>query len=99
MRTLSGILLTAALSLGAAAPSARADLLFSTGNPDGLMATASRPDSAGKIEIESADDFVLTSPTRLTSATFTGLLPTGAPLSSVVDVRVEIYRVFPKTRT
>src|SRR5262245_55364728 len=68
---------------------------FSTGNPDGLMATASRPSSAGKIEIESADDFVLTSPTNLTSATFTGLLPTGAPLSDIVDVRVEIYRVFP----
>jgi hypothetical protein len=59
------------------------------------MATASRPGSAGKIEIESADDFVLTSQTNLTSATFTGLLPTGAPLSNIVDVRVEIYRVFP----
>jgi hypothetical protein len=68
---------------------------FSTGDPDGKMATASRPGSAGKIEIESADDFVLTSPMTLTSATFTGLLPRGAPLSDVVDVRVEIYRVFP----
>jgi hypothetical protein len=68
---------------------------FSTGNPDGKMATASRPSSAGKIEIESADDFVLTSATKLTSATFTGLLPTGDPLSDVVDVRIEIYRVFP----
>jgi hypothetical protein len=68
---------------------------FSTGNPDGKMATASRPSSAGKIEIESADDFVLTSPTMLTSATFTGLLPTSAQLTDVVDVRVEIYRVFP----
>jgi hypothetical protein len=65
------------------------------GYPGGLMATASRPDSAGEIEIESADDFVLTSPTRLTSATFTGLLPTGSPLSDIVDLRVEIYRVFP----
>jgi hypothetical protein len=69
---------------------------FSTGNPDGLMAMASRPGSTGKIEIESADDFVLTSKTNLTSATFTGLLPTGASLSSVQDVRIEIYRVFPK---
>jgi hypothetical protein len=68
---------------------------FSTGNPDGRMAMASRPSSAGKIEIEAADDFVLTSPTSLTSATFTGLLPTGAALSSITDVRVEIYRVFP----
>ena len=65
---------------------------FSTGDPDGLMATASRPDSAGKFEIESADDFVLTTTTSVTSATFTGLL-TGD--GSVSNVRVEIYRVFP----
>jgi hypothetical protein len=78
-----------------AAPASAEPFFFSTGNPDGKMATASRPGSAGKLEIESADDFVLTSPTSLTSATFTGLLPTGAPLSNVVDVRVEIYRVFP----
>ena len=68
---------------------------FSTGNPDGLIATASRPEGAGKIEIESADDFVLTSSTHITSATFTGLIPTGVSLSDVVQVRVEIYRVFP----
>jgi hypothetical protein len=78
-----------------AAPVSAGSFFFSTGSPDGKMATASRPSSAGKIEIESADDFVLTSPTILTSATFTGLLPTGIPLSDVVDVRVEIYRVFP----
>jgi hypothetical protein len=68
---------------------------FSTGTPDGKMATATRPSSAGKIEIESADDFVVTSPTYITSATFTGLLPTGVPLTDVVDVRIQIYRVFP----
>jgi hypothetical protein len=78
-----------------AAPASAGSFFFSTGNPDGRMATASRPSSAGKIEIESADDFVLTQPQSLTSATFTGLLPTGAPLSDVVDVRIEIYRVFP----
>src|SRR5215469_14555217 len=42
--------------------------------------------------IESADDFVLANPTSITSATFTGLVPTGF---SVTDVVVEIYRVFP----
>jgi len=78
-----------------ATPAAAQVYFFSTGDPDGKMATASRPSSAGKIEIESADDFVLTSPTSLNSATFTGLLPTGTALSNVVDVRVEIYRVFP----
>ena len=65
---------------------------FSTGSPDGLMATASRPGSGGQFEIETGDDFVLTSTTSLTSATFTGLL-TGD--GSVSNVRVEIYRVFP----
>jgi PEP-CTERM motif len=65
---------------------------FSTGDPDGKIATATRPDTAG-FEIESADDFVLTHATSITDATFTGLLPSGA---SPVDVVVEIYRVFPK---
>ena len=32
---------------------------FSTGDPDGRLASASRPESAGKFEIESGDDFVL----------------------------------------
>jgi hypothetical protein len=56
------------------------------------MATASRPSSAGQFEIESADDFILTHSTSLTSATFTGLVPAGATVGEVV---VEIYRVFP----
>jgi hypothetical protein len=65
---------------------------FSTGSPDGLMATASRPESGGNFEIETGDDFVLTTTTSITGATFTGLL-TGD--GSVSNVRVEIYRVFP----
>ena len=61
--------------------------------PNDLIGTASRPESAGKIEIESADDFLIKSnPTRITGATFTGLIPAGATID---DVRVEIYRVFP----
>ncbi len=95
MRPRHWILIVPLLEALLAAPASADVFFFDTGNPDGLMATASRPDSAGKVEIESADDFVLTSPTQLTSATFTGLLPTGAPLSSIVDVRIEIYRVFP----
>jgi hypothetical protein len=71
-------------------------VFFSTGNPNGLMATASRPSGAGKIEIESADDFVLTSPnTAITSATFTGLLQ-NSDVANIGEVRVEIYRVFPQ---
>lgn len=85
-----------ALSIGLlTAWPAAADLFsFSTGNPDGRIATASRPDLGGVVEIESADDFVLTSPTSITKATFTGLLTGAAP--SVGNMVVEIYRVFPK---
>src|ERR1700730_10859684 len=83
----------ALLGLLTAAP-ASAALLFSTGNADGRIATASRPSDATKVEIESADDFVLTSQTSITSATFTGLL-TNATTANIGEVRVEIYRVFP----
>jgi hypothetical protein len=69
---------------------------FSTGSPDGRMATASRPAAKGKQEIESADDFILSSETIINHATFTGLLPAGFSPSDILDVRVEIYRVFPK---
>jgi hypothetical protein len=68
---------------------------FSTGSPDGLIATGSRPDSPGKIEIESADDFVLANPTLINHATFTGLITGGATTANVGQVVVEIYRVFP----
>jgi hypothetical protein len=78
-----------------ASPAFADPFFFATEIPDGKMATASRPSSAGKIEIEAADDFVLTSPTNLTSATFTGLLPTDGALSDIADIRIEIYRVFP----
>ena len=84
------------LATSACAGSGRADgILINTGDPDGTMAMASRPSAAGKIEIEAADDFILTSPSNITSATFTGLLPTGGSLADITGVRVEIYRVFP----
>jgi hypothetical protein len=73
---------------------------FSSGSPDGLMATGSRPSSAGKIEIETGDDFVVGGGTlKLTSATFQGLLPVGSQLGNISQVVVEIYRVFPNDST
>jgi len=56
------------------------------------MAMASRPDSAGKVEIEAADDFILNTSALVNSGTFTGLVPSGY---NVTGVTVEIYRVFP----
>ena len=72
---------------------------FSTGAPDGRIGTGSRPGSAGAIEIESADDFILGTGASINHATFTGLLTGGATLSGINNVRVEIYRVFPKDST
>jgi hypothetical protein len=70
---------TISVGLLTVVPAAATPFFFSTGNPDGLMATATRPALAGKFEIESADDFVTTGPTSLTSATFTGLVTTATP--------------------
>jgi hypothetical protein len=58
------------------------------------MAMASRPAFGGN-EIEAADDFALTGSTTITGATFTGLIPAGALLTSINEVVVEVYRVFP----
>jgi hypothetical protein len=92
-RTHAKLAVSAALiGLLPAAPAIADTTFFSTGVPDGKIATASRPDTAG-FEIESADDFVLTHGTSITDATFTGLIPSGAKATSVI---VEIYRVFPK---
>src|SRR5262249_42018964 len=68
---------------------------FSTGNPDGKVATLSRPASPGKVQTETADDFIVTNSIVLTEATFTGLIPAGVPLSSIGQVEVEVYHVFP----
>ncbi|HMB96655.1 MAG TPA: hypothetical protein VKK61_11495 [Tepidisphaeraceae bacterium] len=73
-------------------------VIFNSGNPDGLMAAASRPASAGKIEIEAADDFDLTADSQITGGTFTGIL-SGADTTNISQVAVEIYRVFPLDST
>ncbi|MDQ6706517.1 MAG: PEP-CTERM sorting domain-containing protein [Acidobacteriota bacterium] len=68
---------------------------FDSGSPDGLLGSASRPASPGKVETETADDFILGQSTLINGATFIGLLPKGANLSSVSDIEIEFYRVFP----
>ena len=90
------ILAVLAAGLLCAAPARADSLLFNSGNPDGKMATASRPAGGGNSEIESADDFDFTTPTRITAASFFGLLPNQAVVSAV---NIEIYRVFPKDST
>jgi hypothetical protein len=76
-------------------PAAADSFLFSTGNPDGKIATLSRTASTGKLETETADDFVTTQPTIINSATFTGLLVGGATPANIKNVEIELYHVFP----
>ncbi len=85
----------AAAGLAVSAAHAQPRFSFSTGNTDGLMAVASRPESTGNIEIEAADDFILSNEVRLTSASFVGLIPADATGDSIQQVVIEIYRVFP----
>jgi len=79
-------------------PGSAAAFHFDSGTPDGKLAAASQPSSAGT-EKETGDDFILTVPTTLNHATFTGLIPVAVPTSSVQQVVIEIYRVFPKDST
>jgi hypothetical protein len=71
--------------------------LFSTGLPDAKVATITEPANAhnAQVEYESADDFALTTETKIQHASFTGLLTGGATPKDVSNVVVEIYRVFP----
>jgi len=78
-----------------ASQASAASFSFSTGEPDGKIATLSRPASPGKIQTETADDFVLTQSVVISQATFTGLLPQGASPAGISGVEVEIYHVFP----
>src|SRR5512133_250708 len=72
-----------------------ASFFFSTGDPDGKLATLSRPSGPGKMQTETADDFVAPQNVVVTHASFTGLLPSGADLGTIQDVEIELYHVFP----
>jgi hypothetical protein len=88
----------AALSVGltAALPAAADVFFFSTGNPDEKLGSLSRPPSTGNPETETADDFVLTDATVISRATIHGLIPAGSDVSSIQQVEIELYHVFPK---
>ena len=88
--------LALALAVCYAIPAWADSFSFSTGSPDGKLGALSRPAGSQGIETETADDFVLTQPTVISSATMHGLLiPAGTPVSSLTRVEVEIYHVFP----
>jgi hypothetical protein len=90
-----------AATLALTCPVAAGPFLFSTGDPDGKIGMASRPGpgpgGGPNQETEAADDFITTMSTIIDHATFTGLVPAGLNLNTdISQVRVEIYRVFPK---
>jgi hypothetical protein len=89
---ITGTLLLAALL---ATPLWAAPFFFSTGSPNGQLGALSRRPSPGKMETETADDFVLTETTVIKNATITGLIPVGMPLGNITEVEVEVYHVFP----
>ena len=89
-------LFLAAALVFSVSPAWAAPFSFTTGQPDGRMAAATRIEGGGLIEIEAGDDFITTADqTTLTSASFFGLLPGNTSVSSIAQVVVEIYRVFP----
>src|SRR5439155_1061740 len=97
MRVCTRLLSTFVVVLAFAAPAFADPFFFTTGNPDGRIGMASRPESAdgSKIEIEAADDFVLGQTTALYAAIFTALVPVDFDTPDVGTVRVQIYHVFP----
>jgi hypothetical protein len=86
----------AVVGLWSAAPAWADSFFFSTGTPDGKLGAVSRPANPGKLETETADDFILTEATVIKRATIRGLIPTGTPVSSITRVEIELYHVFPK---
>jgi len=78
-----------------AGPVWAADTVFYNNDfPDGKVGATSG--SSNGLETEAADDFILGSASRITSGSFTGLIPQGATVNSV---GIEIYRVFPADST
>ena len=86
---------TLAFGIWVATPAWAATFSFTAGAPDGKLGALSRRASPGKLETETADDFILQQTTVITRATITGLLPSGTLPESIRELEVEMYHVFP----
>ena len=91
MKLVSAII--SAAGMGLATSASAAPFFFTTGNPDGLLGALARSESSGKLETETADDFILAETTVINGATITGLI--NAPVANIANVEVELYHVFP----
>ena len=65
---------TLAFGIWVAVPISAATFSFTTGTPDGKLGALSRRASPGKIETETADDFILQQTTVINRATISGLV-------------------------
>jgi hypothetical protein len=96
MKSITQITFGAVTLLLVASRVSAASFIFSTGVPDGKIATLSREAGPGQIQTETADDFLTTQPVVINEATFTGLLSPGAAVADIAGVEVEFYHVFPR---
>jgi hypothetical protein len=96
LKARAGIIALTFAAMVVSLPAVASSFTFSTGSPNGLIGTLSAPGGGGASQAETADDFILSQPTSITQATFTGLIPLGASLSSITNVEIEFYHVFPK---
>jgi hypothetical protein len=78
-----------------AMPISSATFSLTTGVPDGKLGALSRRASPGKLETETADDFVLDQTTVINRATIRGLVPLGTLPENIKEVETEMYHVFP----
>ena len=85
-----------AISFSGIASAQNSKFTVSTGNPDGKLGALSRRPSTGKVETETADDFVLNQTTVISGATITGLISPATPLANIANVEVEMYHRFPE---
>src|SRR5438876_199766 len=84
-----------AFGIWGATPAWAATFSCTAGTPDGKLGALSRRASPGKLETETADDFILQQTTVITRATITGLLPSGTLPESIKELEIEMYHVFP----
>jgi len=82
-----------ATGIGLATSVSAAPFFFTSGNPDGRLGALARSASPGKVETETADDFILAGTTVISGATITGLV-VNAPVANITNVEVEVYHVF-----
>ncbi len=94
--TKMGLVAATVTGLWLATPAWADPFFFSTGTAEPLLGALSQPPVSGKLDTETADDFILTELTSIAQATITGLIPSGTPLANISNVEIEVYHVFPK---